>query len=81
MTVAITDTTAKTTAKLFVREVILKHGAPLEFLTDQGKNYTAQLIKGICEICSTQKLQTTAYNPQTDGLVERFNHTLTNILC
>jgi len=49
-------------------------------LTDQGKNYTAQLIKEICEICSTRKLQTTAYHPQTDGLVERFNHTLTNML-
>jgi len=80
MTAAIPNVTANLTAKLFVRKVVLKHGAPLEFLTDQGTNYTAQLIKEICEICSTRKLQTTPYHPQTDGLVERFNKTLTNML-
>jgi len=27
-----------------------------------------------------KKMNTTAYHPQTDGLVDRFNQTLTNVL-
>ena len=41
------------------------------------------LLKRIAEICSLlgiKKLNTTAYHLQTDGIVERFNHTLLNML-
>ena len=34
----------------------------------------------ICELLGVEKLNTTAYHPQTDGLAERFNRTLTDML-
>eukprot|EP00731_Ephydatia_muelleri_P001300 Em0001g1300a len=44
--------------------------------TDQGKNFEAKIIKEICALLDIKKTRTTAYHPQSDGLVERFNRTL-----
>ena len=35
---------------------------------------------GVCELMGIKKINTTAYHPQTNGLVERFNRTLTSML-
>lgn len=77
---AIPDVTALTVAKKFVNEVILKHGAPTKLLSDQGANFTSQLISEICKLCSVRKIQTSPYHPQCDGLVERFNKTLATMI-
>ena len=37
---------------------------------------TCMLMKEICKLMGIQKTNTTAYHPQMDGLVERFNRTL-----
>ena len=37
-------------------------------------------MQAVCEVMGVHKVNTTAYHPQTDGLVERFNRTLTNML-
>ena len=34
----------------------------------------------ICELLGVEKLNTTAYHRQTDGLAEHFNRTLTDML-
>ena len=31
-------------------------------------------------VCKISKIKTSAYHPQTNGLTERFNHTLINML-
>jgi len=40
----------------------------------------SNLMKGKYDILGLKKVSTTAYHPQTDGLVERFNCTLTDML-
>ena len=44
-------------------------------LTDRGTNLLSHLMKDVCSLLGTKKL-TTAYHPQYDGMVERFNLTL-----
>jgi transposase InsO family protein len=68
---------AETTAKLFVEEIVCRHGAPRMLLSDNGKNFRSNLLKEICKLMNTRKTFTTAYHHETDGLVERFNGTLT----
>ena len=48
-------------------------GVPREILTDQGTNFTSQLLVELYRMLHIQPIRTTPYHPQTDGLVERFN--------
>jgi hypothetical protein len=80
MTIPMVDQTARTVASHLVNEVITKYGAPEQILTDQGSNFLSELVKQICELFKIKQLKTTSYHPQTDGLVERFNRTLCDML-
>lgn len=77
---ALPDATARTVAKTLFDEIICRHGAPLSLLTDQGPQFTDGLIEGLNELLQIRRLYTTPYHPQTDGLVERLNGTLENII-
>ena len=57
-----------------------RHGVPREILTDQGSNFTSQLLAELYRLLHVKPLRTTPYHPQTDGLVERFNQTLKAML-
>jgi hypothetical protein len=71
---------ADTIAKIFVKEIISRHSAPRELLSDQGKNFLSNLVKEVCDLLKTKKLQTTAYNPKCNGLTEKANRTLCQML-
>ena len=77
---ATSDQTAITIARLLVKNVISRHGVPAELLSDRGTAFLSRLMQAVCEVMGVHKVNTTAYHPQTDGLVERFNRTLTNML-
>ena len=76
---AIPDQEAKTIA-LKLEELISRHGVPQILLTDQGKNFESKPIAELCDLLQIDKRRTTAYHPQCDGQVERFNITLTMML-
>ena len=48
--------------------------------SDQGANFNSQAIQSLCKILGINKTRTTAYHPQCNGQVERFNRTLQSIL-
>ena len=53
---------------------------PEEILTDQGNNFTSQLLKEVYRLLKISSIWTSPYHPQTGGLVERFNQTLKTML-
>ncbi|XP_072246328.1 uncharacterized protein nfic isoform X1 [Leuresthes tenuis] len=55
-------------------------GFPCEILTDQGTNFMSGLLKQVYKLLGIRRLRTTPYHPQTDGLTERFNQTLKQML-
>ncbi len=61
-------------------EILCRHGAPRVILSDKGQNFMSHLVRHLCNLMGTTKVNTTSYHPQCDGLVERFNKTLCNIL-
>ena len=48
--------------------------------SDQGQNFESTVLKQTLEAFGIQKSHTTAYHPQGDGLVERFNRSLLQLL-
>ena len=77
---ATTDQTSPTIAKLLVEQVVSQHGVPSELLSDRGTAFLSKLMLDVYELMGISKMNTTAYHPQTDGLVEHFNRTLTDML-
>ena len=74
------DTEALTIAKVFVNEFVCRFGVPDSLHTDQGRNFEAKVLKEVCQLLGVKKTRTTPYHPQSDGLVERFNRTLLDML-
>ena len=74
------DQSATTIANLLVREIVSRHGVPSELLSDRGQAFLSGLLKEVEQLLGYKKVNTSAYHPQTDGLVKRFNRTLTAML-
>ncbi|BHF65641.1 hypothetical protein SprV_0200865400 [Sparganum proliferum] len=55
-------------------------GAPLAFHTDCGSNFDSRLFPEVCRTLDVNKTRTTPYHPEGNGLVERTNRTLHDLL-
>ena len=60
--------------------IVSRHGVPLKIHSDQGRSFENQVIRELCNMLNIQKTRTTPYHPQSDGLVERMNRTLLEML-
>ena len=77
---AVPNQRADTIAKCLVEGVICRHGAPEQLLSDRGANFMSELVAEVCVLFDVKKLNTSGYHPQTNGLCERFNSTLIQML-
>ena len=77
---ALPDARAETVAKKLVEEFICRYGIPLEIHSDQGSNFESHLFAEMCRLLGITKTRTTPYNPKSDGMIERFNRTLINMI-
>ena len=71
---------AVTVAKKLIDELFLRFSTPEQLHSDQGRQFESDLIAEICKVLHIEKSRTTLYHPQGDGLVERYNRTLLNML-
>ena len=76
---AIPNHEAKEVAKkLFI--FISLYGIPRTILTDQGSEFTSNLLKEMSQLFKIKHLTSTAYHPQTNGALERSHSTLKDYL-
>ncbi|UYV83328.1 hypothetical protein LAZ67_23000576, partial [Cordylochernes scorpioides] len=80
ITRALPSADAQQVAKFVLEDVVLKHGAPREIITDRGRVFQSNLISELTGLCSSAQRFTTAYHPQTNGLTERLNKTLADMM-
>src|SRR5215216_5852692 len=72
----IPDIKSETVAKFIFDEIICRHGVPDELLSDRGTSFLNKVVDALCEKFQTKHRLTSAYRPQTNGMVERFNRTI-----
>jgi hypothetical protein len=78
-TYALSTITSEACAECLV-QYILRHGAPQRILSDRGRQFISQLWNAVLDIFKTKRINSTPYHPQTNGLTERFNGTLCELL-
>ena len=55
-------------------------GPPQKLHSDQGRNFESQILSDACKAFGVKKSHTTLYHPMGDGLVERMNRSILNLL-
>ncbi len=59
---------------------IQRFGVPTVIISDRGAQFTSTLWTALCSLLSINHVKTTAYHPQSNGLVERFHRRLKEAL-
>jgi transposase InsO family protein len=78
--IPLSGTTATSCAQALIFHWIARFGNPLNISSDRGPRFTSQLWTSISSLLGTQLHHTTAYHPQSNGLVETFYHHLKSAL-
>jgi transposase InsO family protein len=73
---AIPDKKQKGVADAIFEEIICRHGVPKRLLSDGGGEFRNKLLMRLSERMGIEQVCTSAYHPQSNGKVERFNRVL-----
>ena len=73
--VPLRDQTATSISSAIIK-ICCSFGVPNLVHSDQGKNFESHLFHQVLAAFGILKSRTTAYHPQGDGMVERFNCSL-----
>ena len=77
---AVPDLKETTVADLIVNEIVPRYGCPRTILSDGARSFNSELLQQVFVLLNSRKITTSPYNPQHNGQVERFNHTLVQML-
>jgi hypothetical protein len=75
-TVPLRTVTALSVARALCDRWAYVYETPVSLLTDNGPQFTAKFFQTVCDELEIKKVFTTAYHPQTNGQVERYNRTI-----
>ena len=71
---------AYTTAQVLYNNFFSVFGFPQKLMSDQGTEFTGDVIAAMCKLLGIEKIRTTPYHPQTNGSAERVHQTLQRMI-
>ena len=74
--IPLADMTALTCARAFLLHWVARFGSPVTITSDRGRQFVSDLWKKTASLLGTTTNATTAYHPQSNGMVERMHRTL-----
>ena len=78
--VPVADITSETVVNAFLLHWVSRFGVPLTLVTDQGRQFESHLFRDLSKLIGFHRLRTSAYHPQSNGMLERFHRTLKSAL-
>ncbi|GKD17282.1 putative reverse transcriptase domain-containing protein, partial [Tanacetum coccineum] len=66
--------------RLYMKEVVSRHGVPVSIISDRDGRFTSQFWQAFQKALGTRLDMSTSYHPQTDGKSERTIQTLEDML-
>jgi transposase InsO family protein len=78
--IPIAATTAVDCVNALFQGWVSRFGVPAVITSDRGAQFTSSLWAALCSLLNIQHNQTTAYHPQSTGMVERFHRRLKDSL-
>jgi transposase InsO family protein len=64
---------APTVARALVTEIFSRLGCPRTIASDRGTNFISELFKEMCKLLQVKRINSTSFNPQMQGQVEKFH--------
>jgi hypothetical protein len=80
--IALIDATAVSIAKYILNNIIFRHSVPKDMilLSDQGSIFESKLVKELCNQFGIKKFRSSPYHPIGNGVVERENKSIKELL-
>ena len=78
--IALSDATANSVAQALLQRVIFPHGCPHQLLSDQGSQFRSEVIRVLSQCLGITQVFTSPYHPQSNGLTERLNRTIKQVI-
>ena len=77
---AVPNNTGKITTKILEDEILLRYGIPDEIFSDRGTHFKCKEMSDLCAKYNIVQKFTSSYNAASNGLCERYNATLVDLL-
>ena len=71
---------SSTVADKIVFEFLSRYGCCLDLHSDRGTNYQSELFREVCRLLEINQTPTSGFRPISNGMIERFNATLENMI-
>ena len=78
--VVVRDKSAEAVAKAFYDHVICRHGAPSYLMHDNGTEFMNSVLQQLCLSMGVKQVNVLPYRPEANGITERLNRTIIQIL-
>ena len=78
--VSLSATFSKHVARAFFQHVVAHYGLPCHIISERDPRFTGQFWRALIKEMKTELHFSTAFCPQSDGLVEVSNHILEQLL-
>ncbi|GJS63228.1 putative reverse transcriptase domain-containing protein [Tanacetum coccineum] len=70
----------ETLTRLYIKEIVSRHGMPISIISDRDSHFTSRLWQSLQSTLGTQLDMSMTYHPETDGQSERTIQTLEDML-
>jgi hypothetical protein len=72
--------TSLTLAKVFVTQILCRHGAPQSVMSDRGREFLSDLFQSVLEVLGVKQLNTVGWHSQSNGQAENMIRSITSML-